>query len=182
MNSKKEVKTSKFLSLLLRHKPETLHLQLDAQGWISVDELLAKLQSTQHALTLEELQYVVQHNSKQRFAFNEDQSKIRANQGHSISIELGYTPLTPPPILFHGTALRNLPSIQQSGLLKRQRHHVHLSQDKTTAITVGKRHGKPVVLIIRAQDMQEAGHSFFQSENGVWLTDHVPTAFIEFPY
>ncbi len=127
--------------------------------------------------TLEE---VVANNNKKRFAFSEDGSRIRANQGHSIQIKLGYEAVEPPNFLYHGTATRFLESIEEGGLKKMKRHHVHLSQQKDTATSVGQRHGKVVVLVVKAKEMHEAGHEFFVSENGVWLTDNVPVAFIEF--
>ncbi|MEM9218344.1 MAG: RNA 2'-phosphotransferase [Cyanobacteria bacterium P01_F01_bin.150] len=173
--------TSKFLSLVLRHQPEKIGLTLDAQGWADVDELLAL--STQHgvALSRDRLIQVVETNDKQRFAFNGDRTRIRANQGHSISVDLALEPQTPPDILFHGTATRFLDSIQAKGLISGSRQHVHLSADKDTAVKVGKRHGKPVVLTVNAAAMVQQGMIFFRSENGVWLTDHVPVECIEFP-
>lgn len=177
MNNKQ---ISKALSYILRHHPDTIGLTLDAQGWADTQELLAKFSQQYGLLTLTALQEVVAENDKKRFAFNEDGSKIRASQGHSIEIELGYTAQTPPEILYHGTATRFLDSIRETGLLKQDRHHVHLSADQATAHKVGERHGKPVVLQIKALAMSEQGFEFFISENGVWLTDHVPVAFIHF--
>ena len=157
----------------MRHAPESIGLQLDENGWAPVEELLEKF-----SLKIEDLQYVVENNSKKRFAFNEDQSEIRANQGHSISINLGLEQLTPPDILYHGTAIRNLESIKEKGILKQKRHHVHLSIETSTAKEVGSRYGKPIVLEIDAKSMTEQGHVFFKSENGVWLTDKVAPEFI----
>jgi putative RNA 2'-phosphotransferase len=175
------VRTSKFLSLVLRHQPETIGLQLDAQGWVPVSELLQALSTSRFPLSLSELQELVRSNDKQRFSFSEDGSRIRASQGHSLSIDLGYERAVPPATLFHGTAERFLQSIQKSGLLKGQRHHVHLSAEPETALKVGSRYGRPVVLQIASDQMNKNGHLFFRSANGVWLTEFVPVEYIEFP-
>jgi putative RNA 2'-phosphotransferase len=167
--------------LVLRHQPEHIGLTLDAAGWADVEELLARLQQHGQAVSREQLNAVVADNNKQRFAFSPDGQRIRANQGHSIEVELGYTPQMPPEHLYHGTANRNLAAIQEHGLLRQQRHHVHLSADKETAHKVGQRHGRPMVLTIAAGEMIRQGHTFFRSENGVWLTEAVPPTFIEFP-
>ena len=169
------------MSLALRHKPEALDLQLDNQGWSTIEALIKGFQNKGISLTLEQLQKIVEENNKKRFTFNEDGTMIRANQGHSIDIDLGMEPTTPPPTLFHGTATRFLDSIQATGLEKRSRQHVHLSADKETASQVGKRHGKLVILVVRSAEMHEKGFEFFISKNGVWLTDHVPVEFIDFP-
>ena len=132
-------------------------------------------------LSLEELKQVVANNDKQRFAFSEDLSMIRANQGHSVKVELDFAEQRPPAILFHGTAVRNLGSIQAKGLLKGKRHHVHLSADEATALKVGLHYGKPVILKIQALHMHDQGIPFLLSENGVWLTQYVAPQFIEFP-
>lgn len=173
VTDKERNKKSKFLSLVLRHKPEEIGLVLDGEGWAVTDELLAKAD-----ISLEELKEIVTTNEKQRFAFSNDQSKIRASQGHSVSVDLALQPALPPEILYHGTADRNIPSILEKGLVKGSRNHVHLSANIETAITVGRRYGKPVVLEIRARQMAAEGHEFFISENGVWLTDSVPAGFI----
>jgi putative RNA 2'-phosphotransferase len=180
---KREAKhKSKFLSLVLRHRPEVIGLELDENGWASVDELLAKMASeAQKDFTFEELRYIVANNDKKRFAFSDDLRMIRANQGHSVKVDLSLKGKVPPGLLYHGTAIKNLESIRKAGLKKGQRHHVHLSADRDTAIKVGGRHGKPVVLTIAAMNMYQSGIPFFLSENGVWLTDHVPVQFIEFP-
>ncbi|HEV7402205.1 MAG TPA: RNA 2'-phosphotransferase [Chthoniobacteraceae bacterium] len=181
MNEKQLVKTSKFLSLVLRHAPETIGLELDAQGWVEVKALLEAMARHGRPLTRPALDEVVETNSKKRFAFDEKGVRIRASQGHSVEVALGYEPRIPPAELFHGTATRFLPGIRAEGLRKGERHHVHLSADQTTAVQVGQRHGKPVVLVVRAGAMHAAGHTFFLSENGVWLTDQVPPEFLEFP-
>lgn len=181
MNTKQEKRISKFLSLILRHKPEKINIQLDNFGWANVDELIEKCNSFGVKFTKEELDYVVENNSKKRLAYSEDGLRIRASQGHSIKIDLGYEAVTPPEFLFHGTATRFLESIRKTGLDKRNRHHVHLSSNEETATSVGKRHGKLALLIVKSKEMHEAGHEFFVSENQVWLTDSVPVEFIVFP-
>jgi putative RNA 2'-phosphotransferase len=175
------VSTSKFMSLILRHKPETIGLTLDANGWADIDELLRLAKARGKALDRKVIEQVVADNDKQRFIISEDGSRIRANQGHSISIDLALTPREPPSVLFHGTATRFLDSIREQGLLHGNRQHVHLSLEQATAVNVGRRHGKPVILEVAAKRMHEEGHIFFLSENGVWLTEHVPTLFIRFP-
>jgi len=180
--SNRHVRISKFLSLVLRHNPEHIRLALDERGWASVTDLLAAANASGFPLALEELQAVVRTNDKQRFAFSADDSRIRASQGHSVRVELGYAPAVPPDVLYHGTAERFVSSIKEQGLIKGRRHHVHLSQDTTTAKTVGQRYGKPVVLAIKTGRMHEDGFPFFHSTNGVWLTEHVPPAYIEFDF
>ena len=172
------IKISKFLSLILRHKPEKIGLQLDGQGWAVVEELLQKMNEKGMKISQKDLEYVVENNNKKRFAFNADKSKIRASQGHSIPIDLGYKAQMPPAQLYHGTAEKFVSSILKNGIQKRNRQHVHLSADVETAINVGKRHGKPKVLQINAALMQENGFEFFISENGVWLTDFVPSEYL----
>lgn len=169
---------SKFMSLVLRHKPETIGLTLDENGWAFTNDLVEKLNAAGTAVDLAIINEVVATNDKKRFAFNEDKSMIRASQGHSIDVELQLNAVSPPEHLYHGTADGFLNSILQTGLQKQRRQHVHLSADAATAITVGGRHGKPVVLMINAKQMQEEGYLFYLSENNVWLTDHVPTKYI----
>jgi len=181
MKSTKQTKhISKFLSYVLRHHPDKLGITLDENGWTSVAILLEKIQGSEYSLSMEELEEVVATNNKKRFAFNEDKTKIRANQGHSIQIDLALQTKEPPAYLYHGTVEKFMPSIQEKGLLKGNRHHVHLSADKETAINVGSRRGKPIVLTIKSGEMLAQGYAFYQSENGVWLTDAVPSEFIEF--
>lgn len=175
-----EVKISKFLSLVLRHNPALIGLELDANGWASVVELLAKMKAKGHSINMEDLKHLVETNNKKRFAFSDDFEKIRANQGHSVEVDLGYEKQVPPPILFHGTAEQNLELILKSGIKKMNRHHVHLSQDVATAQKVGMRHGKPVILSINVKGMADIGFDFYLSTNGVWLTDFVPIEFIKF--
>nr|GAT45556.1 phosphate acetyltransferase [Mycena chlorophos] len=175
------IATSKFLSLVLRHKPEAIGLSLDPHGWADLRELVRLANASGRPLTSEEILLVVNSSEKQRFTFDSSGQRIRANQGHSVEVDLQLDPLNPPAVLYHGTATRFLPSIHESGLLKGARHHVHLSLDANTARTVGSRHGHPVVLRILAEDMMCNGYQFFRSKNGVWLTDHVPTSYIQFP-
>lgn len=169
---------SRFLSLVLRHQPQKIGLSLDEAGWVPVNVLLDQMASAGRCLSRAELAEIVRDNNKQRFAFSEDGLRIRANQGHSIKVQLGYTVITPPDELFHGTATRNIASIQCQGLLRGQRHHVHLTDNRDTAIAVGTRYGEPVVLIVAAAKMVNEGHSFYRSQNGVWLTEHVPPQYI----
>ncbi len=178
--SDRAVKISKFLSLVLRHQPEKIGLRLSESGWASVERLIEA--SSEHGIefTLEELQHVVAGNDKKRFSFSEDGLSIRANQGHSIKVELEYTPIAPPDVLYHGTAERFLNSIKQQGLIKAKRHHVHLSADVDTAVKVGQRHGKPVVLKVEAGRMHLDGFVFYLSANRVWLTEHVPVQYLVF--
>ncbi|WP_017327953.1 RNA 2'-phosphotransferase [Synechococcus sp. PCC 7336] len=178
---KSQVHISKFLSLILRHKPETIGLELDNSGWANVSELLAKAEEHNRQISMKELITVVAENDKQRFIFNSDRSKIRANQGHSLSIELDLKPVKPPEILYHGTATRFIDSIRTQGLIKGRRQHVHLSSDIETARKVGDRHGKPVILAVLTDKMHDGNHQFFLSDNKVWLTDYVPVEYILFP-
>lgn len=175
------IKTSKFLSLVLRHKPSKIGLSLDLGGWASVEELLRAAQKARVSLNRDLLKQVVEQNDKQRFSFSEDGKRIRANQGHSIPVELGLEPCTPPKILFHGTATRFLASIRTHGLIPKGRNQVHLSPDEPTAIKVGQRHGKAVVLEVLAEDMDKQGALFYRSVNGVWLTERVFVEFLVFP-
>lgn len=172
---------SKFLSLVLRHQPATAHITLDAAGWAGVDELLAGCAKAGRAITRADLDHVVSTNTKKRFEFSADGTRIRASQGHSVEVDLAYEPEEPPTVLYHGTATRFLDAIRQQGLMKMQRHHVHLSGEIKMTLEVGGRHGKPVLLTILAAAMREAGHTFYRSTNGVWLVEHVPVQFIRFP-
>jgi len=178
MTETKNKKISKFLSFVLRHKPETINLVLDENGWANVEELITKSTNDSQGFTLEELDEIVQTNDKKRFVFNEDRTKIRANQGHSIEIDLALKPQQPPEFLYHGTAQSNRDSILENGIEKRKRQHVHLSQDKETATKVGMRHGKPLILTIKTGKMFEDGILFYLSENNVWLTDFVDAKYI----
>lgn len=178
----RRTQASKFLSYVLRHKPESIGIELDAHGWVSVSDLLLALSKANAPMTLDELRELVMSNDKQRFSFSEDGYRIRANQGHSFSVELGYEKAVPPEVLYHGTAERFVSSIRNQGLVKGQRHHVHLSVDTEIALAVGKRYGRPVLLQIASERMNKDGHLFFRSANGVWLTEHVPVEYIQFPW
>jgi putative RNA 2'-phosphotransferase len=169
-----EASKSRFLSLVLRHKPELAGLVLDSGGWVSVADLLEGLAHAGRPMTRWELEEVVRANDKQRFAFSPDGASIRASQGHSVQVNLELEAVEPPPLLYHGTVERFLASIMSQGLLPRQRHHVHLSADRTTAVKVGSRRGKAVVLEVDSAQMARRGHAFFRSANGVWLTETVP--------
>lgn len=172
------VATSKFLSLVLRHRPDVIGIRLDAEGWVSIEVLLAACAQHGRAISREHLDAVVRTNDKQRFAFSADGSRIRANQGHSVSVDLGLIHVEPPDLLYHGTVQRFLESIRRDGLTKGKRHHVHLSPDVQTATKVGQRRGTPIVLVIESGRMSRDGHNFYRSENGVWLTDALPPGYI----
>lgn len=165
--------TSKFLSLILRHQPQNIGLNLDEGGWADVATLLQQMTLHGYPLTMAALEEIVQSNAKQRFAFNDDRTKIRANQGHSLSVGLELQPLQPPEVLYHGTVDRFMQAIREGGLLKMTRHHVHLSADRETASMVGSRRGKPVVLAVQSGRMWQDGLPFYRSANGVWLADAV---------
>lgn len=170
---------SKFLSLVLRHKPEAINIKLDENGWCSVEELLEKCNQNGKSITRDILREIVAEDEKGRYSFNEDGEKIRANQGHSIKVNLELKEKTPPKYLYHGTVERFLKDIMSQGLKKMKRQHVHLSGDLETAHKVGNRRGKAIILRIDAERMNKAGHKFFISENGVWLIDNVPAGYIE---
>jgi len=153
-------------------------MKINKNGWTDVTVLLEQLSSHGLTTSMDLLERVVRENDKQRFGFNEDKTKIRASQGHSVDVDLGMEQQIPPETLYHGTASRFLDSIRSAGLEKRNRQHVHLSKERETATKVGQRHGRPVILIVSSKAMHEAGHKFYLSQNGVWLTDHVPIEFI----
>lgn len=181
MDARALVELSKFLSWVLRHRPDAVGITLDDAGWTDVDTLLAQARAHGRPLTRELLERIVAESPKQRFALSEDGRRIRASQGHSVEVELGYEPATPPEVLFHGSVARNMAAIRTDGLRKMSRHHVHLSPDEATARSVGGRRGEPVILRVAAGRMHREGHIFFRSANGVWLTEHVPPEYIEFP-
>ena len=178
---KRHTKVSKFLSYVLRHRPDEIGIVLDSAGWVAIDELLAASAAHGTAISRDELAYVVAHNDKKRFAISDDGQRIRASQGHSTEVELGYEPSSPPEVLYHGTATNHLDGIRKHGLVKGKRHHVHLSPDEVTARAVGQRHGRVVVLRVRAGEMARAGFAFYVSANGVWLTDSVPYDYVDEP-
>lgn len=175
------IRVSRFLSYVLRHRPESIGLRLDAEGWGSIAELLERAGVAGTPLSRDVLLRVVRENDKQRFRISEDGERIRANQGHSVAVDLGLAPEVPPETLFHGTAARNRESILRDGLVRGGRQHVHLSLDEATARGVGQRHGPAIVLTVRAGEMHRARFEFFLSANGVWLTEHVPATFIDVP-
>jgi putative RNA 2'-phosphotransferase len=175
------VPTSRFLSKVLRHAPESVGLTLDEAGWVDVKQLMEAAGRAGVALDRATLDRVVGENDKQRFALSADGLRIRASQGHSVPVELGLQPQTPPDVLYHGTADRNLDSIRRDGLRPGKRTHVHLSKDEETAVAVGRRHGRPVVLRVLAGRLHAAGHAFYRSDNGVWLTGTVSADHLEFP-
>ncbi len=174
------VRLSKFLALVLRHKPEAAKTTLAQEGWADVNELIQGCRSAGHMLDRATLERIVREDAKGRHAFSEDGQRIRANQGHSVAVDLGLAVVRPPEMLFHGTTPAVLPSIRREGLTKQARHHVHLSSDVPTALAVGSRRGRTVVLPICAGAMHADGYAFYQSANGVWLTDAVPPTYIRF--
>jgi putative RNA 2'-phosphotransferase len=174
------VRASKFMSLVLRHQPEKIGIELDANGWTSVADLIARSHNGSVRLSAELIQEVVVTNDKKRFVISEDGLRIRAAQGHSVEVDLDLAARQPPDFLFHGTAARNMESIRESGLLKGRRHHVHLSLDRETAVRVGQRYGKPVVLTVQSRKMWDAGIPFYCSDNGVWLTEFVDSKYLQF--
>jgi putative RNA 2'-phosphotransferase len=180
MNEKERTRISRFLSLVLRHKPAEIGLQLDAQGWADVAELTEKAAAVGKIFTPQDLEEIVATNDKQRFAYNDDKTRIRASQGHSIEVELQLEMAAPPEQLYHGTVEKFLQAIQSQGLRKMNRHHVHMSKDRATAEKVGERRGEAVILTISSGDMSRDGFVFYRSENGVWLTDHVSAKYIIF--
>lgn len=169
---------SKFLSLILRHSPETIQLPLDDHGWADVDTLLAQCKAHGRPFTFATLETVVAENDKQRFSFNEDKTRIRANQGHSLEVTLDLPVATPPEFLYHGTVDKFIKAIRTTGLQKGKRHHVHLSDNLSTAENVGSRRGAPKILTIHSGRMHRDGIPFYLSVNGVWLTDEVPPQYI----
>ena len=170
-------RTSKFLSLILRHKPEVIGISLDEHGWANVNELIAGVSKT-HPLDIETLEEIVKTDEKQRYSFNDDKTLIRANQGHSIPVDVELAPTQPPEILYHGTGEKYVASINEQGLRHQSRLYVHLTDDYGTAIKVGQRHGKPVVYVVKSKEMEADGYLFYRSVNGVWLTKEVPVKYL----
>ncbi|MCB7318815.1 RNA 2'-phosphotransferase [Lacrimispora sp. 210928-DFI.3.58] len=171
-------KTSKFISLILRHKPEVIGITLDEHGWADVEKLVAGIQRTQ-AFDMEMLEEIVRTDHKQRYSFNEDKTLIRANQGHSVPVDVELSVIKPPEVLYHGTGQKYVDSIDKIGLIPKSRLYVHLSGDIDTAVKVGSRHGKPVVYRVASGRMEEDGYVFYRSVNGVWLTKEVPVSYLE---
>ena len=170
--------TSKFISLILRHKPDVIGITLDEHGWANVDELITGVSKT-HPLNMSMLEQIVAEDEKQRYSFNEDKTLIRANQGHSIPVDVELEEKEPPEILFHGTGEKYVDSISKEGLIPKSRLYVHLSADEETAVKVGQRHGKPVVFKVKSGEMHRNGFKFYCSVNGVWLTKSVPVEYLE---
>ena len=170
--------TSKYMSLILRHKPEVIGISLDEHGWANVDELIAGIAKT-NDFNMDILEEIVRTDEKQRYSFNEDKTLIRANQGHSIPVDVELDEVEPPETLWHGTGEKYVASIDVQGLIPKSRLYVHLSKDSDTATKVGRRHGKPVLYIVKAGEMYKDGYKFFLSKNGVWLTKEVPVKYLE---
>ena len=170
--------TSKFMSLILRHKPEVIGITLDEHGWANVDELIEGIAKT-NEFSMEILEEIVRTDEKQRYSFNEDKTLIRANQGHSIPVDVELDEVEPPETLWHGSAEKFEAAIDREGLIPKSRLYVHLSKDKETAVKVGKRHGKPVLYIVKSGEMAKDGYKFYLSKNGVWLTKEVPVRYLE---
>lgn len=175
------IRKSKFLSLVLRHTPETIGLSLDANGWASVAEIIDHAPDQGIHYTRDEIDEIVATNEKRRFALSPDGTLIRASQGHSVVVDVELPVVTPPAYLYHGTATQYLASIQATGLRPGNRNHVHLSADRETAIKVGQRHGQPIVLTVLARQCHDTGCPFYRSANGVWLVDAVPVQYLQFP-
>ena len=171
-------KVSKYLSLILRHKPEEAGISLDAHGWANVKDLIDGV-SKKYKFNMEMLEEIVLTDDKQRYSFNEDKTKIRANQGHSVNVDVGFEEVEPPEFLYHGTAKKYVDSIKETGIMKKSRLYVYLSGDYNTAVMVGKRHGEPVILCVKSGKMYADGYKFFKSKNGTWLTDFVPVEYLE---
>lgn len=172
---------SKFLSYVLRHRPESIGITLDKQGWVDVSELLAKANADGTRITLDELKRIVAENDKKRFVLNDDATRIRAAQGHSVNVDLKLPVKAPPPVLYHGTVGKFVDAIRKEGLRPMNRHDVHLSPDRETATKVATRRGKPVILVIETYPLVRDGYQFRVSDNGVWLVPDVPAKYIRFP-
>ena len=168
---------SRYIALVLRHKPETIGISLDEHGWADVEELIKGISKT-YEFNMDMLEEIVATDNKQRYSFNEDHTLIRANQGHSVSVDVELEEVEPPETLFHGTGEKYTASIDEQGLIPKSRLYVHLSTDRETAVKVGQRHGKPVVYVVKSGEMHKDGYVFFRSVNGVWLTKEVPVKFL----
>ncbi|MBW4569466.1 MAG: RNA 2'-phosphotransferase [Tolypothrix carrinoi HA7290-LM1] len=179
MDNYRLVKISKYLSKHLRHQPERIGITLSPGGWVAVNKLLAACKKYQFPISRDELDLVVEYNDKQRFSFDSTGTLIRANQGHSVEVDLQLEAVVPPDVLYHGTGHKAVESILQTGLCKMSRHHVHLSADIVTATAVGARHGKPIVFAVNTRAMYQAGYEFYCSDNNVWLVDNVPREYLQ---
>lgn len=169
---------SRYISLILRHKPDIIGINLDEHGWANVDELINGINASGNHIDMKILEEIVRTDNKQRYSFNEDKTLIRANQGHSIPVDVELEQKEPPEFLYHGTGKKYVESINQQGLIPKSRLHVHLSNDIGTAIDVGKRHGEVVLYVVKSRDMHKDGHTFYLSKNGVWLTETVPKQYL----
>jgi len=178
ISEKDNTRLGKFLSLVLRHQPESIGIVLDENGWTDLNTLIVQASKHGVQLSVDVVKHIVDTNAKKRFALNESFDRIRANQGHSVDVGLGYKSQTPPTILYHGTSVNAVDNILKTGLDKRKRHHVHLSCDIETAIRVGQRHGQVFVFEVLSGDMAADGYEFYLSDNGVWLTERVPVKFL----
>ncbi|MDE6760481.1 MAG: RNA 2'-phosphotransferase [Lachnospiraceae bacterium] len=174
-----DIELGKFISLILRHKPEVIGITLDENGWADTQELLSGINASGRYIDLTVLERIVRENNKKRYSFNEDKTKIRANQGHSVHVDVEMKEMMPPDELYHGTAERFLKSIREKGILKMNRQYVHLSTDVESAKVVGKRHGKPVVLVIDTKKMVEDGYHFWLSDNGVWQSEEIKWEYVK---
>lgn len=170
---------SRYMSLILRHKPEVIGITLDEHGWASVNDLICGIEKNNPGFNMNILEQIVRTDSKQRYSFNDDKSLIRANQGHSVNVDVELKEKEPPEYLYHGTGEKYVKSINQDGLIPKSRLYVHLSKDIKTAENVGKRHGKEVVYRINSGQMYRDGYKFYLSENGIWLTKEVPIKYLE---
>lgn len=179
MTSEEDIRVSKFISLILRHKPEEIGLKLDEYGYINVLDLINGINKKGYKLTVVDFERIVKEDDKQRYSFNEDKTRIKANQGHSIKVNLKLKPMKPPEILYHGTATMFSDSIRKEGIKKQNRQYVHLSTDVETAANVGKRHGELFIFSISSKQMYEDGYKFYLSDNNVWLTDYVPAKYLK---
>lgn len=171
------IEMSKFVAFILRHKPEAIGITLDEHGWANVSELISGICKTRY-ITMDMLEEIVYTDTKKRYSFNEDKTLIRANQGHSVAVDVELKETAPPPVLYHGSGEKYLSSIEEQGLIPKSRLYVHLSRDYETALAVGSRHGSPVVFLVDSAKMSADGFKFFLSENGVWLTKSVPVNYL----
>lgn len=179
LTSREDKKAGLFMCLVLRHNPSAANVTADAEGWVDIDALI---RGSHGRLTRPIINDIVATNNKQRFAISEDGKRIRARQGHSFPVDLGLVPVTPPDVLYHGTYPNAVPMIMKEGLKKMKRQHVHMAAETATASSVGMRHGTPIVFRVDAKAMLASGHKFYCSENGVWLTEHVPPEFLGYVY
>ena len=181
MNRKEQENLGKYIALILRHKPEVIGITLDDHGWANVQELIKGINKT-HSFTMGMLEKIVEEDNKNRYSFNKEKTLIRANQGHSVNVDVGLTETVPPEILYHGTGIKYRNSIDRGGLISKSRLYVHLSKDIDTAIDVGIRHGESIIYKIKAKEMYKDGYKFYLSSNGVWLTKEVPIKYMEVNY